>query len=64
MFEFADPNNDPLTLTLSGLPSWASFDGVDTLTGSPSSNDAGMTFNIAATATAASNTCSCASAAA
>jgi sugar lactone lactonase YvrE len=48
MFEFADPNNDPLTLTLSGPPSWASFDGVDTLTGSPSSNDAGMTFNIAA----------------
>ena len=43
----SDPENNPLTFTISGLPTWATFDtGTGTLSGSPSAGQAGKYSNI------------------
>lgn len=47
-FEFTDPNGDPLLLALENLPDWLTFDGVDSLTGTPGSDQAGETVSLTA----------------
>ncbi len=47
-FTFVDPNDDPLSLTLENLPEWLTFDSVDTITGTPGSNEAGQTYTVTA----------------
>lgn len=47
-FEFVDPNDDPLTLTLENVPDWAQFDGVNTLTGVPTDESANESFTVSA----------------
>jgi hypothetical protein len=39
------------TLTVSGLPAWLTFDGVDTISGTPTGSDEGLTPTITLTAT-------------
>ncbi len=48
-FEFADPNDDALTLTTSALPTWLSFDGTDTISGTAGNSDAGRSYSISGT---------------
>ena len=46
----SDPNNDPLTLTLSGQPAWAAFDSkTGRISGTPSASYAGTTSTSALT---------------
>lgn len=47
-FEFIDPNDDPLMLTLESVPNWLQFDGVSQLSGTPGETDAGQEFVISA----------------
>lgn len=50
-FEYADPNGDPLTVTVENLPSWLTFDNVDRVNGTPTSSDASQTFSLLAKVT-------------
>ncbi|TQV74710.1 hypothetical protein FLL45_07040 [Aliikangiella marina] len=47
-FEFIDPNGDSLQLSIESLPEWLSFDGVDSVSGTPGSEDAGKVFGLTA----------------
>ena len=45
-----DPENDPLTFSIEGLPSWASFDSsTGSMTGTPDATDIGATYYITIT---------------
>lgn len=48
----SDPDNDPVTFTISNPPKWASFDPrTGTLSGTPTVNDAGVYANVEIAAT-------------
>lgn len=50
-FVFEDPNSDPLTLSVENLADWMTFDGVDTVTGTASSDSSNSTVSLVATLT-------------
>lgn len=53
---YDDPNGDTLDLTFFSLPSWLSFDGVSTISGTPSANDTGASYEVVASLTDGTST--------